>query len=201
MKANKNQSPSPAKMIIGLVGTFAAGKDVAASYLAEKGFNHISTGDTLRSIIQTENLGGGSLDRDNLRVQSNKLRKERGGDFLIKFALEQGGNKLAISGIRAVSEAQAVIDRGGVIIAVDAPVTLRFKRLRDRGRLDDDITEEKFVEQEKAEIGNDDPDAINLTAVIAMANYDIANDSTLEVFHQRLDEVLKRLKKSNGQKS
>lgn len=43
-------------MIIGITGTFAAGKDTVADYLKEKGFEHFSLGEELTDIANERGL-------------------------------------------------------------------------------------------------------------------------------------------------
>ncbi len=176
-------------MIIGLVGTFASGKDTVAEYLeAKKGFEHYSTGDLIREYIKEHNAGG--LDRKNLQDVGNELRAKYGSGFLVELAIKRGKPPLAISGIRSTGEAQAVYDAGGFLIAFDAPLERRYAWTKSRGRIDDAMTEAEFAAQEGREISSDDPNHQNITAVIAMASYDIANDGTLDELFAKVDEVL-----------
>lgn len=177
-------------MIIGVVGTFAAGKDAVADYIASKGFTHVSSGDVVRQYIRDNNLGG--LDRDNLRKVANSTRAEKGGDFFIRHALDSAPRPLVISGLRSSIEIEAVKREGGVIIGVDAPVSRRYGWAKSRGRIDDSITEEKFKQQELAE-ESDKPTDCQITVVMGMADYDIANDGTLEQLQAKIDDVLKRI--------
>lgn len=185
-------------MIIGVVGTLASGKDSVAEYLArDKGFTHVSTADLLRDYIRDNGLGG--LDRDNLRMVANRLRTEQGGDFLVKLALSRPERPIALTAMRSPVEVQAIHEAGGHVIAVDAPVTQRYAWARARGRIDDAVTEEQFKEQEEAEIVNTDPNHQQITAVIAMADFNIANDSTLEELYRKVDVILERYRNDKGQ--
>jgi dephospho-CoA kinase len=58
-------------MIIGLTGTFAAGKDAIADYIAKKGFEHFSTGEEVAEIAKEKGIKN---TRDNLRELANDLR-------------------------------------------------------------------------------------------------------------------------------
>lgn len=178
-------------MIIGVVGTFASGKDTVAKYLDDSGFNHVSSGDVLRQYIIDNNLGG--LERDNLFKVANKTRAEKGSDFFVRDAIEHWPQPLVISGIRSVGEAEAVISREGIIIAVDAPVTRRYHWAKMRGRIDDSITEEKFKQQEEAEFANTDPSMQQIMTVMGMAQFSVSNDGTLEELYAQVDEILKRI--------
>lgn len=184
-------------MIIGVCGTFAAGKDVVAEYLASKGFNHVSSGDVLRRYILDNKLG--EIDRDSLRIIANRTRAEKGADFFVRQAILSVARPLVISGIRTTGEVEAVKAAGGIMIGVDAPVTRRYNWAKSRGRIGDHITQEKFREQEIAE-ESDKPTDCQITAVMSMADFDIANDGTLEELYMKVDDVLKRLKPIGSKK-
>lgn len=177
-------------MIIGVVGTFAAGKDTVARYLEELGFNHISSGDVVRQYILDNDLGG--LERDNLRIVANRVRAERGSEFFVREALKSSERPLAISGLRTSGEIEAVKDQGGIIIAVDAPINRRYEWAKARGRVDDSITPEKFKELEMAEESDKTTDC-QISTVMSMRDFDVANDGSLAELHSQIDEVLKRM--------
>ncbi len=179
-------------MIIGVVGTFASGKDTVAEYLADaKGFFHISTADVLRQYIRDNDLGG--LDRDNLRLVSNKTRSERGGDFFVKEALTRPERPMVLTAMRSPREIEAIQAAHGHVVAVDAPVQQRYDWAVARGRIDDAVTAEQFKHQEEAETINTDPNHQQLTTVISMADFNIANDGSLQDLYDKVDGILERL--------
>lgn len=177
-------------MIIGVCGNFASGKDAVANYLESHGFTHISTGDLVREYVTANNLGG--LDRDNLLKVANQIRSQKGSGYLVCEALKRGHRNLVISGVRSTGEAQAVHDAKGVIVGVDAPIQIRYDRLKARGRIDDAVSIEDFARQEAAEQSHKQSES-NITAVLAMTDFQIANDSTEVDLHRRIDDILKQL--------
>jgi dephospho-CoA kinase len=180
-------------MIIGVCGTFASGKDSAAEYIAERlGHLHISTGDLVRQYVRENDLGG--IDRDNLWKVANGLRAKHGSGFLITSSLKKYADNVVFSGIRSPGELEAVHQAGGMMIAVDAPIDRRYQWAKSRGRIGDEITAEYFRQQEAAEENRDDPNKQQLTTVISLSDFDIANDGTLEELHAKIDDVLMRLK-------
>lgn len=179
-------------MIIGVAGTHASGKDVVARYLAEhRGFFHISTGDIFRDYIRKNNLGDPT--RDLLHVVANQVRTELGADWSVRQAMANGQRPLVVSGIRNPVEATTLKAAGGFIIAVDAPIESRFKWFAARGRVDDDVTAERFKEQEAAEFSHADPNGQRLGDVLAIADFDIANDGSLQDLHDKIDQILMRI--------
>ena len=181
-------------MIIGLVGTFAAGKDTAAEYLVKKyGFKHVSTGNIVRKLVRTNDWG--DLGRENLQRVGNKLRREHGEGYLVEVALQEAP-PLVVSGMRNPMEVQTLKEHGEVVISIDAPINQRWERAKARQRIDDALTVEEFVQQQKVE-ESPDPKAQNITSVIAMSDYSISNEGTLSQLEQQLDEILTRLSRDS----
>ncbi|HBG81674.1 TPA: hypothetical protein DDW69_02415 [candidate division CPR2 bacterium] len=181
-------------VIIGITGELSSGKDTVSAFLVEEhGFVHVATGDLLRFYIMEHQLG--TIDRDLERSTANFLRAEHGADYLARLALEEEANKLVVSGLRNPHEVDAVKKKGGFIIAVLAPIEIRYKRLKARGRLGDDVTFEKFKAQEEVEMVNLNPNAQIISESIAMADYEIVNDGTLADLHQKIEKVLSEIAK------
>jgi dephospho-CoA kinase len=184
-------------MIIGVCGTFAAGKDMVADYLASaRGFNHVSSGDVLRKYIVDHHLG--EIDRDSMREIANKTRAEKGADFFVHEALASASRPLVVSGIRTTGELEALKNAGGIMIGVDAPISRRYNWAKERGRIGDQITQQKFREQEVAE-ESDRPTDCQITAVMSLVDFNIANDGTLDELYAKVDDVLKRLMQEGSQ--
>ncbi|MBW3538183.1 hypothetical protein KY386_01680, partial [Candidatus Parcubacteria bacterium] len=74
---------------------------------------------------------------------------------------------------------------------VDAPIHQRYERAKDRRRLDHVMSVDEFRRQELAEEGKSATDS-QITTVISSADFDIANDATLEDLHAKVDSVLER---------
>ena len=186
------------KIIIGLSGTFASGKDTLAEWLAqEKGFFHVSTSDILRQEYRN-NIEASETDRKELFVFANELRQKNGGDFLVQLALKladnSGQDKIIISGIRAVDEASCIKKRGGKIIFVDSDVTARYQRAKSRARDQEIKSLEDFIKSEgKENKSSVDSGHQNLSAVKNIANTVIYNNSTLEDCFFSASEYLSRL--------
>ncbi len=182
-------------MIIGLAGTHASGKDTLADYLSKKhGFYHVSTGDIVREVA----IGKyGSVERPVLYKTANEIRTEFGHGAtgymaLDKFEKVKDEYKgLVVSGFRAIAEAQAVKDRGGILVFIDAPERIRFERLRDRARVEEgDLSFEEFKKREDAENGGIDP-AFDISAIKSISDYVITNEANDKAGF--IEEVVKTL--------
>lgn len=179
-------------MKIAFVGPIAVGKDAVSNYVEQKyNLTHISSGDTLRKYVEENNLGG--IDRKNLQINANKLREEKGGDILIKMIFEKNKDNIIISGLRAIEEIETFKKLGGIIIAITAPIEQRYRLAQIRGRIDDHISFEEFKRIENQENTNGNHKAQNLSKVIAMADFEIINDNTIEELFAKCDRVLSQI--------
>lgn len=181
------------KIVLGLSGHPSGGKDTVAKYLVEKyGFEHISTGDSLRTYMQKNDLG--EPDRENMNHIVTDLRQKFGTDFLVRDILETNNSpRLVLSGLRSSGEAKAIKKVGGYIVAVDASMHTRYNRALKRGRIGDNISFEKFAEEQRAEDNPSDPNAPSVAAVSSVADERIDNSTTLEHTYSQTDNIMKRL--------
>lgn len=179
-------------MIIGITGTDGAGKGSAVAYLvANKGYAYFSAREFILERITAQGL---STDRNQMRLTANALRAEYGDDFLVRRAYEAidsaGTKQAVIESIRAIAEANLLKARGAILLAIDAPVLLRYERVQARRSESDQVTFEQFVAHEELEKNDPDPHGMQKAAVMEMADYTIINDGTLEELHRKLEEFL-----------
>lgn len=76
-----------------------------------------------------------------------------------------------------------------VLLGIDAPIALRFRRAMARARPGDSQTLEAF-EAREAQENTHDPAAQQLTATFALADLRIDNGGDLEALHRRLTPLL-----------
>ena len=179
-------------MIYGVAGTFASGKDTLAEWLEHNGYTHVSTSDIVREGAKKE---FDSTDRKYLFEYANKLRNEAGGGILVEQALAQtiGLDRVVISGIRSVGEAEALKEAGGQLVFVDAPVEIRHKRAFKRGRDAADVSLESFKKSEQKELSKPAENKVeqNIGAVRDMADIMLENDADLGTFFAEATALLK----------
>ncbi|MDI6784002.1 MAG: AAA family ATPase [bacterium] len=184
-------------MIIGLVGTIGAGKGVCAKYLGQKGFEYHSLSDEIREELKSRGL---PESRDLLTVVGNELRTTFGTGVLAQRVLKKivPGKNYVVDSIRNPEEVKTLQSRPDfVLVKIDAPARVRFDRIRERARAGDVQTFDDFLLQDEIEAATSDPATQQIRATAEMAEYTILNDSTLEIFHQRIDKLLNELLKSN----
>lgn len=179
-------------MIIGITGTLGAGKGTVVQYLVEhKAFKHLSARALFQELMEKEGL---EINRDTMVVFANSLREKHGSDFvfreLFKKAREFGGN-VVIESLRTVGEAKALKENGSAyLLAVDADQKLRYERIHGRGSQLDNVSFEKFIEQENAEMSSEDEHKQNIAAVMAMADHTIYNDNDTEALYREVEAFI-----------
>lgn len=170
-----------APQLIGISGTFASGKDTIADFLVRDfDFTHVSTGDMVRKVAMKKY---GSIERPVLVKTATELRYERGAGVLVDEALKES-RPLVITGIRSLGEAKALKAAGGILLFVDAPIEVRYERVKSRKRDDETLLSlEEFRANEAKELaaGSNDED-FNITAISQMADVSIQNDVPLDQY-------------------
>lgn len=186
------------RLIFGIAGTFASGQDSVGKYLAEKhGFLYASTSDLVREEARKRY---GSVERPVLVRTATELRKEQGGGVLAELALQKFNNDsypgVAITGVRSLGEAKAVKQAGGIIFFCDAPIEVRYERMKARGRdAEVNVTLEEFKQREEIEAKAGDTDAdFNREAIRRLADYHISNEGTLDEFHAKIEDLLTKVR-------
>jgi dephospho-CoA kinase len=179
-------------MIIGITGTNGAGKGTVVEYLKTKGFRHFSA----RSFFVEEiHKRGLPVNRDTMTQVANDLRAKFGPGYFtqkaLKRAREEGGD-VVIESVRSIGEAEYLKNNGALLWAVDADIHKRYERITRRASETDKVSFEKFVEDEKREMENEDPAKQNIAAVMKMADATLANDGTEAELAAQVDAALAR---------
>ncbi|MEA3272890.1 MAG: AAA family ATPase [Patescibacteria group bacterium] len=184
-------------MIIGLTGTFAAGKDTVANYLKNKGFFYTSLSDFIREECDRRSI---SKNLDNLIKTANELRVLHGSNYLAKLALEKIKNtntkKALVVSIRNLEEYRELRKNPDFkLIAIDAPIELRYQRAINRGGDKDQISFEKFKMLEEKEMASPKENEMQMRPIIKSANYIINNESTVDELYKKVDGILEKFNK------
>lgn len=172
--------------LIGLTGTNGAGKGEAARYFVSKGYAFFSLSDIIR-----EELGrrGEAVTRDNLIRTGNELRERFGPDVLARRTMDKARGPAVIDSIRNTLEvAYLRRQEGFVLLALDAPAEVRWRRTAARGRDESAASLEEFRAKEAEERAGSDT-AQQLEACIAAADRLIVNDGTIEDLHRKLEDL------------
>jgi len=182
-------------MIIGLTGTYCAGKDTVADYIVKNnGFIHYSLSDEIRLLMKRENI---LPTRENLIIFGTNLRKEKGNDILATSVIEKldPNKNYCITSIRHTHEVKKFKTLDDFfLINVDAPQKIRFARMQSRKRAGDPTTLEKFIELEKKE-SQTSGSGQQVALCCNMADINFINDfDDIEKLYKAIDILLKKIK-------
>lgn len=178
-------------MILGITGSFGAGKGAAVDYLTtEKNFHHYSASGFITDEIKRRDL---PVDRDSMILVANDLRAKHGPSYIIDSlyaqAEETGGDSV-IESLRAIAEVRRIKELGGLVLGIDAPAELRYERAFSRQSEKDNVPYEKWLAQEKAESNPDDPTKQDIFGALKESDVVISNEGTMEELYSKLEQFL-----------
>jgi dephospho-CoA kinase len=182
-------------IVIGITGTIGAGKGTVVDYLVhEKGFKHYSA----RKLITDEVVRLGlPINRDSMTAVANNLRFEHGADFIARELFKQAhvsGENAIIESIRTQGEIDALVQEGSfTLLAVDAPIELRYLRITKRGSSTDHVDFKKFQEEETREMNSTNIHKQNLSACIKRADFIIHNTGSIEELSKQVGSMLTKI--------
>lgn len=184
------------RVVIGVTGFIGAGKDTFANYLVKKkGFVHYSLSDILREEARKKSI---DITRENLQRFANELRAKFGNNILArkvveKIMKEKQKKNYVITSIRNKAEIETLKTlENFFLVFIEAPLRLRFERIKARDGKPKNI--EEFKKQEEKELKGKENEQ-QLILCKSLANLRIKNDSTLDAFYSRIEKLLKRLEK------
>jgi dephospho-CoA kinase len=173
--------------LIGLTGTNASGKGEAAAFFQARGYEYHSLSDVIRDELASQ---GRPATRNNLIIKGNELREKEGADVLARRIFEKITGRAVIDSIRNPDEILFLRSKEGfILLAIDAPVRVRYERARLRGRDESASTLQEFIAKEREEMTDRDNSQQILTCM-GMADYIVTNEATLEKFHKKLERYL-----------
>lgn len=177
----------PHAKIIALVGLAGSGKSSAVEYLTEKGFPKIYFGGV---IYKAMDEAGIEKTWDNQQQFREEIRRREGKDFVIKRVIKNihdlinaGQNKIVLDGLYTWSEYKLLkheFPGQVVVIAIVTPKYLRYQRMAKR--IERPMQPHEVDQRDWSEIEN-----LEKGGPIAIADYFIINDGSLEQLHQKID--------------
>lgn len=183
-------------MIIGIAGTLGSGKGTVVKYLKTKGFSHYSSSDVLKRILSERSE---LSTRENLSNLANELMKEYEGGvlhFSNQYANDEEKKDYILEALHRVSEGEYLKKIGGIILGIDADIKTRYERISQRKEGEkDNVTFDKFVSDSDREDDGKIGSGPNIRAVMAMANYIIMNNGTVEELQVQVDDFLTKFRR------
>lgn len=176
------------KNIVAIVGMPGAGKSEAAKFFKDKGFPILRFGDiTDAGLIEA----GKELTEENERLYREKLRRELGMEayaIKIKPRIDEvlsSNDTVVLDGLYSWEEYTYLKQHYSnlTILCIYAQPSIRYRRLVQRNHRRRDYDEAR--ERDLAELVN-----LNKGGPIAIADYLIKNEGTLENFTNELEKFL-----------
>jgi len=182
-------------VVIGITGTAGSGKGTVAQYLADKyGFKHFSVRDFLIEEIKRRDM---DINRDSMIEVANKLRNTYGAEYIVMELYkkaQKGNNNCVIESIRTVGEVEALKkEKGFVLWGIDAPIDIRYERIKKRSNLSDMVSFNKFKEQEKKETSSKLKTEQNITECMKIVDVVLKNTGSIEDLKRMIDKEIKSL--------
>ncbi len=175
--------------IIGITGHPGSGKDTAADHLVKNGFQKISLGDVLREKMKKLGI---PTDRTHMHEFVKAERAKYGNSYPADEVIEALDRDTVVVGFRNTEEVKRFTSELGAdffLIAVETPLILRYERAKQRNRHGDDVSLERFKEEELRERAND-TGSHEVDRVMAVADATIVNDGTMKQFFEAIDRAI-----------
>jgi dephospho-CoA kinase len=175
---------------IGLIGTNGAGKSTACAYFKEKGFEVFSLSNIIRQ--ECDRLGL-EKTRENLITTGNRLKKEGGQAILaqkaIEFAEKNNISKIVFDSIRNDEECRTLKKNSTLLIGIDAPIEIRYKRVKLRNDSTDHVDFETFRYLEGLEMSGQSSGQY-IARALEHCQTIISNDKDETHLHDALSRIL-----------
>ncbi len=181
------------RIIIGLVGELASGKDTVADHLKEKyGSETISFSKSLRDILDRLFLPQTRQNMANLGID---LRARFGQDLLAKVIAEEikaSDKKMAcLPNVRLESDIVYLKEIPGFfLVSVNTEAQTRYNRLIGRNQNPDDKTKtwEEFLAD--SELSTE----IQIRDLIPTCKYHLDNNGNFESLYKQIDEMIVKIR-------
>ncbi|MEM4576976.1 MAG: AAA family ATPase [Candidatus Nezhaarchaeales archaeon] len=177
------------KKLICLTGMPGAGKTVVADVARNMGLKVYSMGDIIREEVLRERE---RLSWEDVKKAMFELREKEGPRVIarrvLKVMLHENWSIAVVEGVRSLDEVEEFKSIGEVVIlAIHSSPVDRYIRLKRRAREGDPQSFEEMRERDFKEL------SLGLGNVIALADYMIVNNGTLEEFKEEAKKMLAHL--------
>ena len=173
-------------IVVAVTGMPGSGKSTVARVIARRlGYPLLVMGDVVREEVARRGL---ELTVHNIEEVARRLRELRGpgaiAELIVEKAKTLNAQGVVVDGVRSLDEVKVLSSLGRVyIVAVHSPPNLRFQRMISRRREGDVSGSEEFRFRDEANL------RLGIGDVIALADYMIVNNSTLEKLVEEAERV------------
>lgn len=185
-----------AKIILGISGEIASGKDMVGKYLAEKyGALALRFSQPLRDMLDRLYL---EQKRENMSTLSLHLRRAFGEDILSKVLLTDAEKSkedfVVVDGVRRLPDIiHMEMSEHFYFAYVEASPEKRYERLVQRRQNTDDATKTPVQFEKDAKLETE----LQISGLKERADFVINNDGTLEELHAQIDKMMEELQKKS----
>jgi dephospho-CoA kinase len=183
------------KIILGLAGTIASGKETVKKYLTEKySAKDCRFSGPLRDVL---NRIAVPVSRENMQKISTILRGSFGENLLSRViandASKLDADIVIVDGVRRPTDIEHLIKLPNFfLVKIDADPRLRYERMvkRNENEGDDKKTYEQFLKDHEAEADSLVPQTME------SAKYSIDNNGNFEDLYKQIDKIIEELPKN-----
>ncbi len=169
---------------MGISGLPGAGKDLVSELAKKRGAKIVSMGDIIREEAKKRGESTGET-ASNLRAEFGQYIVSELTIKKIKQLQEEGfENSIIVEGIRSHHEVEMFKENfdNFIILSIFANPSIRFERLKLRGREDDCQDYEGFKIRDERELG------FGIGNVISLSDKMIINESDLDSYADKINE-------------
>ncbi len=191
------------RIVVTFVGLPGSGKSIAADMIKKMGFEVIELGDIWRELLKKSHIS--RADPIGTREFTRKVRDKYGKDVYARYAfrkVQKNRRKIAIMGIRSTYEINYLKKRlkRMYIIALLAPMRMRFGRLKHRGKPEDPKTLKSFrwleTREKRGFMKAKSEEKHGVMHIIKDADYVIANTSTVSKLERNVTKVITEIERA-----
>lgn len=180
------------KIILGLVGEIASGKDTMADYLKEKyNSDTVSFSTPIRKILDILHL---PQTRENMvkigAEMRNAFDKTIWGKVIAEECEINPSSLITLPNVRIENDIVYLKEMSNFfLINIDTSPEIRYQRLTNRGQNPDDKTKtwEQFLKDGELET------EITIREVAKMTEYKLTNNGSFEDFYKQIDELMSQI--------
>lgn len=176
-------------LVVGVTGFRGSGKSLAAHAARSLGIPVLEMRKPVVALMRKQGI---KVTNRSLRLFADKIRREHGKAVSARLAVDALRNMnvrvVLVNGVRSSEEIKEFRKNFNFrLVAVTAPIRMRFGRILKRRRRDDPRKYSDFLWSERMERH------WGLAKALASADYVVKNDSTRAGCEKRIRLILKRL--------